>query len=253
MNIEVFTLTYNNEKMLRYFLRHYSTFCNKITVFDNQSTDNTVSVAKEYGAVVIEYDTKNTFDEATLVDICNSCWEDSNADWVIIVAVDEFIYHPDIIKILEKVEGTIIRLPFYNMFADKFPETDGQIYDEVVMGTLAPTGKPLSLFRPYALLSTNYDPGGHNANPIGCIVVEQNSGIKVLHMSCLGKDYVREHNRIGASRLSEQNKLNGWGGHYYQSEEEWGKIYDEQFRKAVNVINLEKNEVIHSDRNVSET
>jgi glycosyltransferase involved in cell wall biosynthesis len=236
MNIEVFTLTYNNEKMLKYFLRHYSTFCSKITVFDNQSTDNTVNVAKGYGAEVIEYDTNNTFDEATLVNICNSCWKGSGADWVIIVAVDEFVYHPEIIKVLERVNGTVIYLPFYNMFSDKFPETEGQIYDEVMMGTLAPWGKALSLFRPTALTSTNYDPGGHGANPIGSIVIERNSGIKILHMSCLGKDYIREHNRIGASRLSDQNKLNGWGCHYYQSEEEWEKPYNEQLNRAINVI-----------------
>ena len=236
MNIEVFTLTYNNEKMLRYFLRHYSTFCSKITVFDNQSTDNTVDVAKEYGAEVIEYDTNNTFDEATLVSICNSCWKESSADWVIIVAVDEFVYHPEIIKTLEKVNTTTIYLPFYNMFAEKFPETNGQIYDEVVMGTLGLWGKALSMFRPSALSSTNYDPGGHGAKPIGNITIERNSGIKILHMSCLGKDFVREHHRIGASRLSEQNKLNEWGSHYNQPEEEWGQLYDKQLALAIKII-----------------
>jgi len=240
MNIEVFTLTYNNEKMLRYFLRHYTKFCSKITVFDNQSTDNTVKVAKEYGTVIVEYNTNNTFDEATLVDICDSCWKGSRADWVIIHSVDEFVYHPEIIKILEKVNGTIICLPYYNMFADKFPETSGQIYDEVVMGTLSEGEKPLTIFRPSALEATNYNPGGHSANPIGNIIVEENTGIKILHMSCLGKDYVREHNRIGASRLSEQNKLNGWGSTYCQKEVDWEYIYDELLKQAVDVIHLEQ-------------
>lgn len=236
MNIEVFTLTYNNGKMLRYFLRHYTKFCNKITIFDNQSTDDTVNVAKEYGAVVKEYDTNNTFDEVTLVDICNNCWKSSDADWVIIVAVDEFVYHPEIIKILEGVNGTLIYLPYYTMFADKFPETEGQIYDEVVMGTLVDGAKPCSMFRPLSFESINYNPGGHSADPVGNIVVEENTGIKMLHMNALGKSYVREHFRIGASRLSENNKLNGWGLTYWQKEEDWGKIYDEQLRRATNVF-----------------
>jgi len=236
MNIEVFTLTYNNEKMLRYFLRHYSTFCSKITIFDNQSTDNTVNVANEYGATVIEYDTGNTFDEATMMEICNNCWKGSEADWVIILAVDEFVYHPEIVKVLETVNGTVINLPYYNMVAEKFPETDGQIYDEVVMGLQGPWDKSLTMFCPRALSETNYGPGGHFSNPVGNVILEKNTGINTLHMSELGRDYIREHFRIGASRLSENNKKQGWGGHYYQTEDQWGKIYDENFKNAINII-----------------
>ena len=52
------------------------------------------------------------------------------------------------------------------------------------------------------------------------------------------KDYVREHFKIGASRLSDENKLNDWGSHYNQKEKYWGAIYDDMLSKAINVIQL---------------
>jgi glycosyltransferase involved in cell wall biosynthesis len=37
---------FNEERFLPYFLRHYSTFCDKIFIFDNCSTDKSKEIIK---------------------------------------------------------------------------------------------------------------------------------------------------------------------------------------------------------------
>jgi len=95
MNIDVYSICYNEETILPYFIRYCKTFARNISVYDNMSTDNSYSIMKEAGINVITFDTNGIYSESTQVNIRNTCWKNSDADWVMICDTDEFLYHPN--------------------------------------------------------------------------------------------------------------------------------------------------------------
>ena len=91
--VTVYTITYNEEVMIEFFINHYrKIFPNcEINVYDNYSTDLTVDIAKKYGCNVIPYDTNNELSDETYLQIKNNEWKNSKTDWVIVCDCDEFI------------------------------------------------------------------------------------------------------------------------------------------------------------------
>jgi len=78
---------------------------------------------------IISLNIPDNKDNKTLVDIKNNCWKGSTADWVIVIDTDEFIYHPQIRNILASTNATIMRTTWCEMYSDKVPCGDGQIYE----------------------------------------------------------------------------------------------------------------------------
>lgn len=210
MKIEVYVLACNEELIMPYFLRHYTQFAH-IILLESNSTDNTAQMVEDAGGEVWHYDYPDEINDQWFIDIKNECWKNSDADWVIIVDVDEFVYHADISSILEKTHSTIFLPRLWNMFSDKFPTTQGQIYEEVTGGREG--GAKMNLFKPSEIKEINYAIGCHNAFPEGNVVLNTRSEIITLHMRHLGYDYVIERNRRTSARLSEYNKRMGWGFH----------------------------------------
>jgi hypothetical protein len=165
----------------------------------------------------IEFNTNGEFREDIMVDVRNNCWKDSKADWCMVVDIDEFIYHKELISILSVVPETVIMPRMFNMYADIFPTTQGQIYEEVTMG-VDMQGK-MSIFRPAEIKSMNYDAGCHNAHPEGNFVLNLQSGIISLHFKYLSPEYLIWRNYCLNSRQSEVNRKNGWNWHFSEKAE----------------------------------
>jgi glycosyltransferase involved in cell wall biosynthesis len=210
MKIETYCLANNEEKLMPYFMRHYTQFSDVI-LLESNSTDRTVDIAKDMGAEIWHYDREDEINDQWFMDVKNSCWRDSEADWVIIVDADEFVYHPDIKSILETTKSTIFLPRLFNMFSEKFPTTAGQIYEEVTGGRDG--GGKMNLFKPSEIKYINYGPGCHAANPIGNVKLNITSDILTLHMRFLSIEYVIERNMRAEKRLSDLNKSQGWGWH----------------------------------------
>lgn len=113
--------------MAKHFLNHYTPICDKILVYDNMSTDNTVKLLKTDPKVeVIQFDTNNRFDDFKHSEIKNNCWKQyrNEYDWVICIDFDEFLYHPNLKNILENFKNTNVTIPSilgFNMKSFKFP------------------------------------------------------------------------------------------------------------------------------------
>jgi glycosyltransferase involved in cell wall biosynthesis len=236
MKIEVYAICYNEEKLLPYFLRHYSSFCDEITIFDNQSTDSGPSLCRKNPKVnLISYDTSGEIRDDIYLEIKNNCWKRSDANWVIICDIDEFVYHPEIRSILSLMDQvTAITPGLFNMYSAKFPTTKKQIYEEVDLGV--PAGDKLNIFRPDQIEEINYDPGCHDCHPKGNVNISAWTGIKTLHFRYLSKQYVLDRNAFYFARLSKQNKENGWGFHYGFSSEIVSDYFDKQFKLVTKVV-----------------
>lgn len=127
--------------MMPYWLRHYSTFAEKLIVYDEQSDDGTRElVAACRKAELREWPHKGLDDEKFIAAV-NACRDmEGPADWIIWADVDELLYHPDILSVLGSAREDMILAAGYALISPNgFPKDDGrQLYEQV------PTGIPQS-------------------------------------------------------------------------------------------------------------
>ena len=236
MKIDVFAICYNEEFMLPYFIRHYKQFASNITVYDNLSTDKSVELMEEAGIKVIPYDTGGKLDESTYLNIKNNAWKDSKADWVIVCDIDEFIYHPQIIKILSEVRATYITPEGYEMISEDLPTKNFHIYDELKFGIPSkPYSKPC-IFKPNDIIETNLIVGAHIARPTGNIISMKDSGIKLLHYKYINREVIFKRYSIYAKRQTGEAKHEGWGDYSTQSQTNLNNKFDGWLAIAKNII-----------------
>jgi len=169
MKIWAYAICWNEAKMLPYYLRHYSQFCEKIIIYDNGSNDGSQQIIRNHPKAELRtYDTGGKIKDEVYLQIKNNCWKESRskADWVIVGDIDEIVYHSDLPKFLD-IAGNVhsIFTPGgINMVADKFPTTTGQIYEEVKTGTLHPGSCKPMIFDPNRVTEIAFDPGCHSAS-----------------------------------------------------------------------------------------
>ena len=236
MKIEVYIVVNNEEPIIPYIMRHYGQFA-KVIFLENSSTDNTVKLASSLGAEIRVYDYPDELDDRKLLDMKESCWKESSADWIMIVDADEFIYHPNIIEVLKESKATVIHPTFHNMFTEVFPTTKGQIYDEVNMGTDGDFWlSKMNIFKPKEIKSINYAPGCHFAYPEGNVIIDNNSSIKTLQMRFLSRQYLIDKYQHSKERMSALNINNGWGIQHLWSDEQINKYFDDNIPKLIKIV-----------------
>lgn len=243
MNITLYTFLYNEEKMLPYFLKHYSQYVNKIVVYDNNSTDSSIQILNDWKDCEIEIrecNTDNRYDEQTLINLKNNCWKECDSDYVIVCDVDELLYHPDLIGFIKRQEYVDYYTPTgYHMLSDEIPtDYTKQIYDIVKDGTPDFQYNKNVLFKREKVTETNYSPGAHGSSfqgrdrLINCSDVE----LKLLHYKWLSPEYVVNKHEHYAQRTSEHSKQNGWGTHYLLTRDNILRSYTELKDKSIKVI-----------------
>ncbi len=121
--IHVYLLCYNEEYIIESILNYYDSFCSKIFLLDNYSTDRSVEIAKNFNNLTIikwKKDNKKMDDKKNIHIKINSYKQYSRkngqyttevADWVIVVDMDEVLYHPNILKVLESYSKEGITVP----------------------------------------------------------------------------------------------------------------------------------------------
>lgn len=217
----VYTVCWNEEKLLPYFLRHYATFAEKIIVYDNGSTDASCQIVNDFPqAELRQFDTGGTFNDLANVAIKNEAYKEARgvADFVIVVDADELLYHPQIKQILRqyKEDGvTLPRMGGYNMFAWKFPKAARPITELVRYGREAPWYGKRIIFRPD--VDINYNPCCHICHPEGPVVESPTVELKLLHYHYMGYLYNLKKHRDRGRRLSQYNLKRNLGIEYH-----WG-------------------------------
>lgn len=136
MKVWIFTISYNESVMIGYFLRHYSTFADKIIVFDEQSTDGTRDIIKSFPKAELRPWPHKGLDDNRFLEAVNNWYKEARgkADWVMWPDVDELLWHPDPLKSLEHdmrvVQSNIVQAEGFGMISESGPpKHDGQIYE----------------------------------------------------------------------------------------------------------------------------
>lgn len=225
MRIWLYCICRNEERMMPYFLRHYSTFVDRMMFFDDASTDRTRQIiASCPKAYYTDWKGSHGIVDDEFTDFANEQWKEArgHADWVIWVDADEFIYHPEILKLLERLlnEGvTVPGVEGYTMLSDSFPTTDGQIYDEIKTGILDGCWAKHAVFR----ADICWNVGRHSLNQDRFRPrLSRHPELKLLHYRGLGLDYVAERHARNWARVPEHcrqknfgnNCSPGWDGHH---------------------------------------
>jgi len=228
MIIHAHILAFNEEKILPFTLDYYSRFCEKIFVYDNMSTDNSDEIYKKYEKViVIKWDSNNEINELNYVNIKSNGYKQysRHVDWVIVCDCDEFLYHPRLIEKLTyyKENGiTVPRINGHDMVSNNFPEYDGDlITNKIKTGSeVYPPFCKNIIFNPK--LNVQYGIGGHSFQANNA-VYSNSPELKLLHYKFLGVNYVENIYKNRAERLSQFNKENKFGEHYFNVPYEYMK------------------------------
>jgi hypothetical protein len=201
MKVDVYSIMRNEARMLPYFLRHYETFADRIFVWDEDSDDGSREMLERHPKVILL-----PFPDDYPGGVEDTYWVErlwpkykvfsrGQADWVMCVDVDEFLYCENMGLFLEvcKERGAgVVVCRGYLMTAEAFPATGGQIYEEVTRGLRDSMNDKWCLFRPE--VDIEFRRGRHrrprSIQPEDTVV--ERYGVKLLHFRNLGIDYMRE-------------------------------------------------------------
>lgn len=197
-----------------YFLRHYETFVERLTFFDGDSTDHTRQIiASCPKAFCSEWPGSKALVDDEFTEFANSQWKEArgHADWVIWVDADEFLYHPEITKVLAEYLEQGVEIPLvqgYTMLSDSFPTTSGQIYDEIKTGVPDNVWAKRAIFRG----DIRWNVGRHSIDDTQCNgKASPTAELKLLHYRGLGLDWVRERHNRNWQRVPEHCRIRSYG------------------------------------------
>jgi glycosyltransferase involved in cell wall biosynthesis len=242
--VHAYFICFNEEEILPHLIKHYSTFCEKITIVDNNSTDNSVSVAKSFDNVdVVTFNSNNEFNDGVQAMVKNQVWKTSvgTADYVIVGDSDEFLYHPNMIDFLIKSKKrniTIFKPNGYHMVADLdyYPNNDDNFLEKIQYGVKTPVLDKMMMFDCNKIKEINYSVGAHACNPVGEVNLYQADGLKMLHYKFLGIKLHLYKQKLRADRLSDFNKKHGFTLYVLMSENEHIEDYNSYFNKRKKVF-----------------
>lgn len=240
--VHLFTLTYNEEKILPFFFQHYEKFVDRFYVFDNHSTDRTEEICKERDDVIfVKWDSKGKMDSFQLTEMRNKIWKKSIAhcDFILVVDADEFLYHKNMKSVLSKMKKnmfTIAKPVGYGMLSSKFPTSGELITNQVKKGVRTPMMDKCVLFSPRHVEKTNYGLGSHTCLPEGYIKVYRDENLKLLHYKGLGVDYSLERKNLFKKRVPKKNLKMGISKHYFADDKQFVEAIKKGIKKAKPVI-----------------
>lgn len=243
MRIWVFSIMRNEATLLPYWLRHYTTFAERIIVYDDNSDDGSRELLTNAGVDVRDYPATG-IDETVDYALTNSQYKEARgfADWVMWVDGDEFIYHPHLVERLAELAAKGVTMPHvqgYNMCADAPPVGNGQIYEEIYTGVKDNYYSKPEVINP----SLEFEWGvGRDSRGMRFAdkAVRESDGqppLKLLHYRWLGRDYFLARNRARYERYCNPKHASN----QHQVAENFDGVmslawYDKLSRRATRVV-----------------
>lgn len=218
LRIVAYALCYNEEILLPHYLKHYLSFCDKIVIYDNHSTDRSLDIIRSTPKVELRFfESNNEFDELTNMAIKNNCYKEEigKADFCIVGDIDELLYARNIRYMLLQCKLECINFPNvtgYEMVGDGYPITDN-IIEEIKYGVYSIEFSKRVIFSPQ--IDINFTPGCHFCKPKGKIHESNKFNFSLLHFKYLSSDYIIKRTQTFMPRISKTNKIYGFSTQYY--------------------------------------
>ena len=246
LRVHLYTLCYNEMKLLPLMVKYWKTVADEIFVLDNGSTDGSVEYLKNFKNIHVINFKSDGFNDDIHKKLKNSVWKASRgkADFVIVCDLDEVLYTKEGIRnTLEKMKRdkeTICKPIGYNMYSDTFPEdTEKQIWEQCGNGVRDHLFDKVIVFNPSAVTEINYTPGAHKCNPFGKLRWRKENDVYLLHYKNLSLDYVLKRYDELSKRLSDLNRKRRWGVQYTRSKERTTNEFNFKLKGSVIIVQTE--------------
>jgi hypothetical protein len=241
MKVHLYTILWNEEKMLPFFFRHYDPLVDHYVVYDDNSTDNTLKLLAAHANVEVRPFVRTHPSSYVLSaqSLHNAMWKESRgrADWVIVTAVDEHLFHPLGLRRylwLARCWGiTAVPAVAFQMITDVFPSPDEHLATTRRLGAPFDQHNKLSIFDPNAVRETRWEVGRHLSEPEGRICYPKRDRVLLFHYKCLGMDYLLRRNALLSSGLGPLDKERKWGIQYDFGQDVVEAMFAELRRTAV--------------------
>jgi hypothetical protein len=216
MDINIFLLCYNESALLPHTIKHYKKYlpsC-KITIYDNESDDNSVEIAKSLGCSVVSWSSNNIIDDYKYIHLKNNIWKDIKSGWIIMADMDEYVCVTESELLEEMNKGTtILNISGKEMLGESetidLSDIDLQNIKKYID---EPWESKKLCFLREKIIDMNYKIGAHNCNPVGEIKFSDRIYFN-KHMSYLGLNFII--NKITKRyERSKQMREKGMAYHY---------------------------------------
>jgi len=203
--LHVYTSTWNEAYMIKYFLRYYETVADRIFVIDDNSTDGTQEIVKACSkATLLPYPFPTGFSEVDKTNCLSTEYRkhSRDAEWVICVDCDEFVYHPNLRDYLDmrRAEGyRALRTTGHFFLSEEIPNTDGQLFDAMPYQFRKKTWDKEVVFDPK--IDVVFSKGCHPPTffPPGTKIIRK--GLSLYHCCYLSRQWIIDHLNARLGRM----------------------------------------------------
>lgn len=235
MDINIYLLCFNESALIPHVVKHYKKYlpsCN-ITIYDNESTDDSVKIAKALGCSIISWNSNNSIDELKYLVIKNGCWKHVEKGWIIVADMDEFLcVTEDDLNKEQKLGTTILSIEGYDMIGESETHDLSDIdLQEIKKGVENINESKKLCFLRENILDMNYFPGAHYCTPCGNVKYSSKTYIN-KHMAALGLKHFTNKYITRYDRAENMRKL-GWAAHYSNDIIEIQDIYKTQLNSCI--------------------
>lgn len=236
--VEAFVIGWNESETIHLTLSHYFKFCDKVTLFDNYSTDGTPDIARSMGAEVKQFGTPGVLSDDDYLTVKNNCWKKSKADWVIVCDSDEILWHEKLDTALygaRLMQSTIFKTIGFDVFSHDMPKAS---FLEIQTGFRNENYSKSVIFNPKEIRDINFKYGCHVSKPVGNVVYEVIPLILLHYRNIGGPQRLVDRHALYRPRMSEKNRRFGLGCHYEYSDEQRIKEWEEKYNGSVELSSL---------------
>jgi hypothetical protein len=219
--VHLYAACWNEIDMLEFFFRHYDPWIDRYVIYDDGSTDGSVTRLAQHPRVEVRRLVRTRPDSLvlSLLDLYQHVWKESRgqADWVVVVNVDEHLQHPDMPAYLHRCAAAgVTAIPGlgYQMVSETWPPPHLLLYESVRRGVPWDLASKLAIFDPDAIDEVNYSVGRHVAEPAGRVVYPDRDEVLNLHFKYLDLDRLGQRHAAQASRLEEGDVARNFAFHY---------------------------------------
>ncbi len=246
MNIHLYTFCWNESFIIPFFLRHYLDVVDKITVYDNESDDNSVELLSKHEKVTVKtYKTDGKINVYINTAVRNEMWKESRgkADWVIVIDTDEFLYFPaglrTVLEMAELENATLVIPEGYDMVSETLPGPGRSILDQVQFGCGSPGFSKPCVFKPDAIQEINFAVGAHSAEPTGNVQISRIPGFQLLHCKYINFEHYAARSKLHAARVDPEEQARGLNVHYIADEQKLRNHFDWILSMARRVVSCQ--------------